>query len=139
VGNVEIMKDRVEHTDEEWKEILNPEQYRILRLHGTELPYRNAYWENHAKGKYLCAGCRAELFSSDAKFDSTSGWPSFFQPISEGAEETTTDKRFKNRHNSVRCARCGGHLGHVFSDGPAPTGLRYCMNSGAMIFVENEK
>jgi peptide-methionine (R)-S-oxide reductase len=132
-------REKLERTDEEWRNALTSEQYRILRQHGTELPYHNAYWENHAKGKYLCAGCRSELFSSDAKFDSTSGWPSFFAPVCEGAVETTSDKRFKSRRNSVQCARCGGHLGHVFEDGPPPTGLRYCMNSGAMIFVMDEQ
>jgi len=128
-------REKLQRSDEEWKKLLTPEQYRILRQEGTEPPFKNAYWDNHAKGTYLCAGCRSELFRWDTKFESGSGWPSFWAPVCEGAVETTEDKRFGMRRNAVICARCGGHLGHVFEDGPPPTGQRYCMNSGAMIFV----
>jgi len=132
-------REKLERSEDEWRRTLTSEQFRILRQDGTEPPFRNAYWDNHAKGVYLCAGCRSELFSSDTKFDSGTGWPSFYAPICEGAVGTTEDKRFRMRRNAVECARCGGHLGHVFEDGPPPTGLRYCMNSGALLFVEGMK
>ena len=123
-------------SDDEWRRELGDERYRLLRKKGTEPPFRNAYWDNHRKGKYTCGGCGNELFSSEAKYDSGTGWPSFWEPIGDSAVETGEDRSLGMVRVEVRCARCGGHLGHVFEDGPPPTKLRYCMNSGAMDFVE---
>lgn len=126
----------VERSDEEWRKILTTDQYRILRKKGTEFAFRNAYWDNHDKGTYVCAGCGNELFTSDKKFDSGTGWPSFWQAVKEEAVESETDRSHGMVRTEVRCARCGGHLGHLFDDGPAPTGRRYCMNSGSLHFIE---
>ena len=131
--------NRVVKTDEEWKAILTPEQYRILRQKGTERPFANEYNDNHAKGTYVCAACGQPLFSADAKFESGTGWPSFFQPIDKHAVDEETDRTLGMKRVEALCSRCGGHLGHVFEDGPKPTGLRYCMNSGAMRFIPAEK
>jgi peptide-methionine (R)-S-oxide reductase len=131
-----MAKDKVIKTDAEWKKILTPDQYRILRQKGTELPFHNEYHDNKRKGKYLCAGCGKELFTSDTKYDSGTGWPSFSAPVSEDAVELHDDKTFRVVRTEVACSRCGGHLGHVFDDGPMPTGKRYCMNSGSLRFVE---
>ena len=131
-----MAKEKVVKTEEEWKKVLSADQFRILRLKGTELPFHNEYHDNKRKGKYYCAGCGSELFSSDTKFDSGTGWPSFSDPVSEDAVELHDDKTFRTVRTEVACARCGGHLGHVFDDGPKPTGKRYCMNSGSLRFVE---
>lgn len=123
----------VEKTDAEWRESLTAEQYRVLRKHGTERAGTSPLDREKRAGVFACAGCGAELFSSDAKFDSGTGWPSFFQPL-DGAIETSEDRSWFMRRVEVHCRRCGGHLGHVFEDGPKPTGLRYCMNGVAMTF-----
>lgn len=130
------MPYKVERTDEEWRELLTTDQYRILRKKGTEFAFRNALWDNHEEGLYLCAGCGNELFSSDKKFDSGTGWPSFWEPSTEGSVETETDNMHGMVRTEVRCSRCGGHLGHLFTDSPTPNGLRYCMNSGSLKFVK---
>jgi peptide-methionine (R)-S-oxide reductase len=123
----------VSHTDEEWRKMLSPEQYYVLRQHGTERAGTSPLDQEKRKGIFVCAGCGNELFTSDTKYESGTGWPSFFQPI-EGAIATSEDNSFFMRRTEVHCARCGGHLGHVFEDGPKPTGLRYCMNGVAMKF-----
>ena len=126
---------KVAHTDAEWRKLLTANQYYILRQSGTEQPFDNAYWNNEAVGDYFCAGCDLLLFHSSTKFDSGTGWPSFYEPATKESVVTREDDSFLMQRTEVRCARCDGHLGHVFDDGPPPTGLRYCMNSGAMNFV----
>ena len=121
-------------TPEEWKKVLTPEQYAVLRDHGTERAFTSPLDKTNTAGKYHCAGCDSLLFASTTKFDSGTGWPSFFQPV-EKAVGTTTDRKFFMTRTEVHCATCGGHLGHVFDDGPKPTGLRYCMNGVALKFV----
>ncbi|CAN5848314.1 peptide-methionine (R)-S-oxide reductase MsrB [soil metagenome] len=119
-------------TEAEWRAKLDPEQYQVLRQSGTERAFSGRYWDEKRAGVYRCAGCGQELFSSDTKFESSSGWPSFFRPL-EGAEvDEETDRAYGMERTEVKCSRCGGHLGHVFPDGPRPTGLRYCMNSAAL-------
>ncbi|MCX7594531.1 MAG: peptide-methionine (R)-S-oxide reductase MsrB [Fischerella sp.] len=130
-------KFEINKTDEEWRKILTPEQFRILRKHGTERAGTSPLDKNYAKGTYVCAGCGQPLFTSETKFNSGTGWPSFYAPI-EGAVGTTIDRSFFMTRTEVHCSRCGGHLGHVFDDGPAPTGKRYCMNGVAMNFIPEE-
>lgn len=131
------MSDKVEKTEAEWRQLLTPEQYHVLREKGTEQAFTGEYAENHDAGTYKCAGCGKDLFASDAKFESGSGWPSFYQPIAADAIATETDRKFFMKRTEVLCADCGGHLGHVFDDGPKPTGLRYCMNSAALRLEKN--
>jgi peptide-methionine (R)-S-oxide reductase len=125
-------------SDAEWKKQLTPEQYRVLRQEGTETAFTGKWWDNHARGTYVCAACRLELFRSNEKFESGTGWPSFWAPIEKSHVHEKTDMTMGMARVEVECARCGGHLGHVFDDGPKPTGLRYCMNSAAMDFVPAE-
>jgi len=125
----------IKKTDNEWRSLLTPEQYHVLREEGTDPPFKNAYYKNKTPGVYLCAGCDLPLFSSDAKYDSHTGWPSFWKPVSEPAVRTKTDWKLLYPRTEVHCGRCGGHLGHIFDDGPPPTYLRYCINSAALKFV----
>lgn len=130
-------KDKVVKTDEEWRKILTEEQYRILRKAGTEPPFCTVFHDNKKEGSYYCAGCKLELFESTTKFDSGTGWPSFFKPVADDVVWERTDTSHGMIRREVLCARCDGHLGHVFDDGPRDkTGLRYCMNAKAMLFKE---
>jgi len=124
--------DKIRKTDEEWRRSLTAEQYRILREKGTERPFTGQYAESADPGTYLCAGCGLELFASDSKFNAGCGWPSFYQPLEGAPVEENEDLSHGMRRTEVTCARCGGHLGHVFPDGPRPTGMRYCINSAAL-------
>lgn len=128
------LKDKVVKADAEWRRALTPTQYRVLRAHGTEPAFTGALWNQHLPGLYRCAGCGLELFSAGAKFDSGMGWPSFWQPIKAGHIAEEPDRSLFIARTEVHCARCGGHLGHVFDDGPKPTGRRYCINSAALTF-----
>jgi peptide-methionine (R)-S-oxide reductase len=129
------MSHEVERTDEEWKDLLTSRQYQVLREKGTEPPFRNEYWDNKEEGIYKCAGCGNELFSSKDKYDSGTGWPSFLSPIREDRVEYEDDLSHGMRRTEVKCARCGGHLGHVFDDRPPPANRRYCINSTSLSFV----
>lgn len=130
---------KVEKSAAQWKEELTPEQYRVTREHGTERPFTGPFWDNEEDGLYRCVSCSRPLFRSEAKFDSGTGWPSFYEPVEDGAVSEHSDRTLFMRRTEVRCADCDAHLGHVFPDGPKPTGLRYCMNGTAMTFEADDK
>lgn len=130
--------EKINKSDEEWKKELSDEQFRILRKKGTESPWSGALLENKDKGVYECAACGNDLYSSETKYDSGSGWPSFYDPISADAVDFEKDKSFGMVRTEVKCGRCGSHLGHIFPDGPEPSGQRYCMNSGALNFKKKD-
>jgi peptide-methionine (R)-S-oxide reductase len=132
-------KREIEKTEAEWKKTLTPDQYRIMREKGTERAFTGAYVDNHDKGTYRCAACHEPLFDSATKYDSGSGWPSFFQPLAAGAVDTEEDRTHGMARTEVMCRKCGAHLGHVFPDGPRPTGLRYCINSASLDFEKKDK
>ena len=130
---------KIVKTDEEWKQLLTPEQYEVTRKKGTERAFTGQYWDFHDQGVYLCVCCGNELFNSETKFDSGCGWPSFYAPKDEDKVENAVDRSFGMERTEVMCGRCGAHLGHLFDDGPNPTGLRYCMNSASLKFEKKEK
>ncbi len=133
---MEKHKFEIQKSPEEWKKVLTEEEYRILREKGTEPAFTGKLYNNKEEGIYICAACSEPLFSSEAKFESGTGWPSFYKPLSDTSIVEENDERYGMNRTEVLCARCGGHLGHVFPDGPKPTGLRYCLNSAALDFEE---
>ena len=130
------MPNKIHKTQDEWREILPADVFAITRVSGTEPAFNNAYWNNKQRGLYKCSNCNLTLFSSEAKFDSGTGWPSFWKPYRAQNVEYLTDNSAGMERTEVICARCGSHLGHLFHDGPPPTGLRFCMNSAALVFVK---
>jgi peptide-methionine (R)-S-oxide reductase len=128
------MADKIVKSDAEWKKQLDAQAFEVLRQHGTERPFTGKLLDNHDEGSYVCAGCGLELFASETKFESGSGWPSFYAPLKPDSVATTEDVTYGMRRVEVHCPRCGGHLGHVFPDGPKPTGQRYCINSCSLEF-----
>ena len=132
-------ENKVHKSDAEWQRTLTPEQYQVMRCSATEPPFTGKYWNHHAEGVYTCAGCGADLFASRSKYDSGSGWPSYFAPVDDDAVGQKKDLSLGMMRIEIVCDNCGAHLGHVFEDGPRPTGLRYCVNSASLLFVSDEE